>query len=211
MADPVVLTQADIEAAVTAAVAKLEEKNAELVAEVRTAKAKARAAETIDPAELTRVEDENARLKTELATAQKAVKTATTERDAAVKSLETETGAARSYAQEAEIADAIASGNVIPALVPAFKAMIQAQAKADLVDGKYVVTIGDKPAREHIATFLASDDGKAFKSASSNGGGGASGGKGGEAGKSMASDAFSALSPKARADFMTSGGVIATD
>jgi len=209
MADPTPITQADIDAAVSAAVDKLETKNAELVKEVRDAKAKARAAETIDPAEMTRVEDENARLKADLAKAQKDVTAQTKRADDAVKSLESETAAARSYAQGAEIADAIASGNVIPALVPAFKAMIQSQAKADLVDGKYAVTIGDKPAKEYISTFLASEDGKAFRAAQANGGTGATGGNNqGEAGKTMARTAFDALDQMGRAAFVKEGGKV---
>jgi len=211
MADPTPITQADIDAAVSAAVDKLETKNAELVKEVRDAKAKARAAETIDPAEMTRVEDENARLKTDLAKAQKDVAAQAKIAADAVKSLETETAAARSYAQDAEIADAIASGNVIPALVPAFKAMIQSQAKADLVDGKYAVTIGDKPAKEYISTFLAGEDGKAFRSAQANGGTGATGGNNqGERGKVVDDAGFASMTAKDRAAFFAAGGTMAT-
>jgi hypothetical protein len=63
-------------------------------------------------------------------------------------------------------ASAIAAGNVVPALVPGFKAMVKQQAKADLVDGKYAVTIGDKAAKDYVTEFLGTEEGKAFKAAS---------------------------------------------
>ena len=121
--------------------------------------------------------------------------------DGAVKALETEQGAARGYALEAEIAGAIAAGNVVPALVPALKAMVMAQAKADLVDGKYAVTIGDKPAKDYLGAFLDSEEGKAFKAAAVNGGGGAGGGGGSQGGgKTMTKAEYEALDPAAKAE-----------
>lgn len=185
-------TKADIDAAVAAAVAKvqesvekLESKNDELVGEVRKYKAEARKAGEITPDTLAAVEAERDKAQADLAEANKALKTAATDRDKAVKALETEQMAARSYAIDAEIAGAIAAGNVTPALVPAFKALVAQQAKADIVDGKLAVLIGDKPAAEHIKALLASDDGKHFVAAPINGGGGAPGGGGGAGGKTI--------------------------
>jgi hypothetical protein len=45
--------------------------------------------------------------------------------------------------------------------------MVKQQAKADLVDGKYAVSIGDKAAKDYITTFLGTEEGKAFKAAAS--------------------------------------------
>ena len=183
---------------------RLEAKNAELIGENRRLK---RAGE-IKPEDLAAAEDRADKAEAALAEATKQVKTLTTERDKAVQALEQVSGAARSYALEAEITDAIAKGNVVPALVPALKAMVAQQAKADLVDGKYAVMIGDKPARDYIGAFLDSDDGKHFKAAASNGGGGAPGGGGAGGGKTMATSDFNALGAKERAAFMSSGGTL---
>jgi len=182
---------------------RLEAKNAELIGENRRLK---RAGE-IKPEDLAAAEDRADKAEAALAEATKQVKTLTTERDKAVQALEQESGAARSYALEAEITDAIAKGNVVPALVPALKAMVAQQAKADLVDGKYAVMIGDKPARDYIGAFLDSDDGKHFKAAASNGGGGAPGGGGaGTGGKVITRAQFDAMNHVERAKFSTEGG-----
>lgn len=181
MSEPKTYTQADIDA-LKESIDKLTAKNEELVADVRKAKSEARAAREIDP-ETYRAEIERAdKAEASLAEANKALKAANADRDKAAKELESERNAARTFALEAEVAGAIAEGNVVPALVPAFKAMIAAQAKADLVDGKYAVTIGDKSARDHIKAFLEGDEGKAFRAADVNGGGGALGSGGGKGG-----------------------------
>jgi len=180
MADDKTITQADIDAAVSAAIAKVQEsvdklttKNEELIGENRRLK---RGAE-IKPEDLTAAEDRADKAEAKVKELEGSVKTLSKERDTAVKSLETEQGAARSYALEAEIASAIAEGNIIPALVPGFKAMLKENAKADLADGKYAVTVKDKPAREYVSEFLGTEEGKAYKAAAVNGGGGAPGGK----------------------------------
>lgn len=190
MADEI--TKADLDKAVAAALAKaqesidkLEAKNEELIADVRKAKQAARSASEIKPEDLAAAEDRADKAETALAEANKQVKALTTERDKAAKALEAEQSAARSYALDAEISGAIAAGNVVPALVPAFTALLKQQAKADLADGKYVVTIGDKPAGDYIKGFLDSDDGKAYRAAGVNGGGGAPGGGGSQGGKTI--------------------------
>lgn len=187
MADEKTITQADVDKAIKDAlatakaeweadketeVAGLKKKNQELLNKVR-------AAGDITPEEVARIEAERDKALGEATDLKKQVGTLTKERDTAAKALEAETTAARTYALDAEINAAIAAGNVVPALVPAFTALLKTQAKADLVDGKYAVTIGDKPAAEHIKGFLESEDGKAYRAAPINGGGGAPGGKGG--------------------------------
>jgi len=180
------LTKADIDKAVKEAlasareefdaeVAGLKDKNKELLGKLR-------AAGEIKPEDLAAAEDRAEKAEAKAKELEGSVKALTKERDNAVKALETESAAARTYALDAELAGAIAEGNVIPSLVPGFKAMMASQAKADLVDGKYAVTIGDKAAREHIKAFLDSEDGKAWRAAQQNGGGGAPGSQGGGAG-----------------------------
>ena len=188
-------TKADVDAAIAAAKEAQDEKNRELLAEVKDLKNKLRATQEIKPEDLTAAEARAEKAEAALKEAQKQIGTLTKERENLAKTLEAESGAARSYALEAEISDAIAKGNVVPALVPAFKAMIQQQAKAELVDGKYAVTIGDKAAREYISAYLDSDEGKAFKVANANHGGGATGGKGNGAGaKQITRAEYNALS-----------------
>ncbi len=205
-------TQADIDAALEKAVGplkesidKLESKRDELVAENRKLK---RGAE-IKPEDLTAAEDRAEKAEARAAELDKQIKTLTVERDKAAKALEMEQGAARGFALEAELASAIAEGNVVPALIPAFKAMVSQQAKADLVDGKYAVSIGDKSARDHIKAFLDSDEGKAFKAASVNSGGGAQGGGRSATGKAITQAQFDSMSPKDRATHFADGGSIA--
>lgn len=185
MSDDKTYTKADVDAAIAAAKEAQDEKNRELLAEVKDLKNKLRATQEIKPEDLTAAEARAEKAEAALKEAQKQITGLTKERDTAVKALETESGAARAYALEAEITDAIAKGNVVPALVPALKAMVQQQAKAELVDGKYAVQIGDKPAREFISSFLDSDDGKAFRAAGGNSGGGAPGGSGGGSAKTI--------------------------
>ena len=188
-------TKADVDAAIAAAKEAQDEKNRELLAEVKDLKNKLRATQEIKPEDLTAAEARAEKAEAALKEAQKQIGTLTKERENLAKTLEAESGAARSYALEAEISDAIAKGNVVPALVPAFKAMIQQQAKAELVDGKYAVTIGDKAAREYISAYLDSDEGKAFKVANANHGGGATGGKGnGTGAKQITRAEYNALS-----------------
>jgi len=209
-------TKADIDKAVADAVEKakaafdeevdgLKTKNRELLAKVRAAK-------EIDPAELEAAEKRAEAAETENAKLKGDIKTISTERDKAVKSLETEQAAARSYALDAELAGAIAEGNVIPSLIPGFKAMMAAQAKADLVDGKYSVMIGDKPARDAIKAMLESEDGKAWRAAPHNSGGGAPGGNGnGGGGKTMTRAEYNekvVSDPAGTRAFMKDGGKV---
>jgi hypothetical protein len=212
MADDKTFTQADIDAAVKAAtdkiqesIDKLEAKNTELVGDLR----KARKAGEIKPEDLHAAEDRADKAEAALNEANKQLKTVTSERDKAVKSLETEQGAARSYALDAEIGNAIAAGGIVPALVPAFTAMVKQNAKAELVDGKYNVLIGDKPAKDYVAAFLGTEEGKAFKAAPVNGGGGAPG-SGDQKGatKQVTRAEFDAMPPADKVTFGKEGGKV---
>lgn len=182
MAEEKTFTQADVDkikADSDARIEAMDKKVQEALDEAKKAKAEARKLKEIDPAEVERLESELDALKADNAKLAKDAKDAAKAAEAATKALETEQSAARTYALEAELAGALAEGNVVPSLMPALKAMMSQQAKADLVDGKYAVQIGDKPARDAIKAFLDSEDGKAFRAAPINGGGGAPGSSGG--------------------------------
>ena len=201
--------QAAIKAAIDEARSAWEADTEGLKAKNKELLTKLRSATEIKPEDLSAAEERADKAEKALADLNKQVKTLAAERDKAVQALEQESGAARSYALDAEITDAIAKGNVVPALVPALKAMVAQQAKADLVDGKYAVMIGDKPARDYIGAFLDSDDGKHFKAAASNGGGGAPGGGGaGTGGKVITRAQFDAMGHVERAKFSTEGGKV---
>jgi hypothetical protein len=209
MSDDKTYSQADIDAAVAKALDGVKSKNDELLDEVKGLKAKLRATSEISPEEMARVEAERDKALAELGEAAKQVKALTAERDKAAKTLEAEQGAARTYALEAEIAGAIAAGNVVPALVPGLTAMVKQQAKADLVDGKYAVMIGDKPAKDYISGFLDSDDGKAYRAAMANGGGGANPGTGGTGGgKTVTRAQLDGMAHGDRSAFMKEGGKV---
>jgi len=202
-------TKAAIAAAIEESTAGLKTKVEELIGDNKKLKADLRSTQEIKPEDLTKLEAENDKLKGDLAAAQKQVKDLAKTAETATKQLEAEQGAARGYALEAEITTAIAEGGVVPALAPAFKALISQGAKAELVDGKYVVTIGDKPARDHIKELLVSDEGKHFVAAAINGGGGAPGGKtGGEGSKTIDRAAWDGMDHLARASFAKEGGKV---
>lgn len=211
MADDKTYTKAELDAAIekaTGDVEGLKEKVAELIGDNKKLKADLRKVKEVSPEDVAAIEAERDKALADLAAAQKAAKEATTAAEKAAKALETEQAAARSYALEAEINAAIAAGNVVPALVPAFTAMVKQQAKAELADGKYAVTIADKPAKDFISSFLDTDDGKHFKAAAINGGGGANGGTQANGGKTMARTAFDALGQAERAAFAKEGGKV---
>ncbi len=210
--DGATITQADVDKAIKDALESaradfddelkgLKDKNRELLGKLR-------ATTDIKPEDVAALEAQIETLKADNAKLAKEAKDATKAAETATKALETEQGAARSYAVDAEINGAIASGNVTPALVPAFTAMVKGQAKADLVDGKYVVMIGDKPASEHIKSILDSDDGKYFKAAAANGGGGAPGGGGTPGSKTVTREQFDAMSHVDRSAFAKDGGKV---
>lgn len=199
---------ADARAAFDEEVAGLKNKNRELIGKLRDAQG-------VKPEDLAAAEQRAEKAETDLTEATKQIRALTSERDKAVKALEAEQGAARKFALENELNAAIAEGGIVPALAPAFRAMMAGQAKADLVDGAYTVTIGDKAAREHIKAFLDSDEGKAFKAASISGGGGAPGSGGSDGGgKTMTRAEYNqkAVSdPAGTSKFIKDGGKIVNE
>jgi hypothetical protein len=189
MADEKTYTQADIDKIKSDSDARIEamdKKVQEALDEAKRAKAEARKLKEIDPAEVERLESELDTLKAENAKLAKDAKDAVKAAETAAKALEAEQGAARTSRLNEEISGALSESGVVPSLVPALKALMEKDAKVDMVDGKYAVQIGDKPAREAIKAFLDSEDGKAFRAAPVNGGGGATGSSGGNpTGKTM--------------------------
>lgn len=218
MAEEKTYTKADIDAAVAAATAKIQEsvdrlesKNEELVGELRSTKSELRKTKDISPEDFAALESDNEKLRADLAKAQKEAKDAGTRAEKAEKSLETEQSAARNYAIEAAIADQVTSIGVVPALSEGFKAMHRGNFTAELVDGAYVVKTADgKDAKTYFSEIAGSDAGKHWISSGGNSGGGApGGGRGGGGGKQLSEADVNAMSPKERAAFFNDGGSIA--
>jgi len=214
MADEAKFTQADIDAAIEKAVGPLKSKLDEVMDEAKEAKRKLRAASEIKPEDLTAAEERADKAEARAKELEKQAKDAMAAAEKATKALEIEQGAARTYALDAEISGAIAAGQVVPALVPGLTALLRQQAKADLVDGKYAVQIGDKPASEYIKTLLDSDDGKAYRAAQANGGGGAPGGSVTTGAKTMTRAQHQQLmvsNPAQANSFVRDGGIVVND
>lgn len=215
MTDETKFTQADIDKAVQAAVAKvqdsidkLEAKNEELVGEVRKYKAEARKAGDIKPEDLQAAEDARDKALADLAEANKQVKALTSERDKAAKALESEQAATRSYALDREITDLIAKGSVVPDAVDMVKAMFREGATAEVVDGRIVVKRGDKLMADYAKEYFESDISKIVRSAPMNTGGGSPGGGSPAQGKSTTRAGFDAMSPAEKVEFGKAGGIV---
>jgi len=185
MADEKTLTQADIDTAVAAAVAKVQEsvdklttKNDELIGENRKLK---RGAE-IKPEDLTAAEERADKAESAKSELEKQVKTLTGERDKAVKSLETESAFTQKLLiqdglKSALIANGVKDEDFIDSLAAKFGSTATVK-----VDGETrTALIGDKPLADHIKEWAGSDAGKKFVAAAVNSGGDSRGSKVNEA------------------------------
>lgn len=153
--------------------AAMNSKNAELLRELKAAKAKAKGAE-IDP-------EEHSRLQSAVEDLESKLQAATTKSKSEIEKLTKLAGekdsALTQYLIDAELGSAIAKSRIEPHYVTAVMAMFKGQAQVQVgADGKHSVLIGDKPMSEHLAQWAAGDEGKFFVAATQNTGGGAAGG-----------------------------------
>jgi hypothetical protein len=213
MADDKTFTKDDVDAAIAAAVAKVQEsvdkleaKNKELIGENR----KLKSAGEIKPEDLQAAEERADKLQAALDEAQKSVKSLTGERDKAVKSLETEQG----FTQKLLIQDGlksalIANGVKDEDFIDSLAAKFSSGASVKIEGDNRTALIGDKPLADAIKEWAATDAGKKFVAAPANGGGGAGGsdGKGG-GGKTVNRAAFDAMDQSARGNFISEGGKV---
>lgn len=170
-----------IEEATEAAIEGLASKNKELLAEVKTLKAKAKGAE-IDPAEHAALQAQVEELTEKLTKTDKAGKT---EIDKLTKALAEKDGALHKHLIDAGLTDALVKAGVQAPLMDAVKALHQGKASIEVVDGNYIAKIDGKPLSEFVTTWAQSDQGKHFVSAPQNSGGGSQGGGGKGAAKTM--------------------------
>jgi hypothetical protein len=149
-------------------------KNAELLREVKIARAKAKGVE-IDPNDFMALQTENETLKSQL---EKVAKENTKTIEQLQASLTEKDGALQSYLIDNGLNDAMLKAGIKPEFMTAAKAMLKSQTKLMADNGQYSALMGDKPLNEAIAEWAAGDEGKHFVSAPANSGGGATGGNG---------------------------------
>lgn len=149
-------------------------KNAELLREVKIARAKAKGVE-IDPNDFMALQTENETLKSQL---DKVAKDNAKTIEQLQANLTEKDGALQSYLIDNGLNDAMLKSGIKPEFMAAAKAMLKSQTKLMSDNGQYSALMGDKPLTEAIAEWAAGDEGKHFVSAPANSGGGATGGTG---------------------------------
>jgi hypothetical protein len=149
-------------------------KNAELLREVKIARAKAKGVE-IDPNDFMALQTENETLKSQL---DKVAKDNAKTIEQLQANLTEKDGALQSYLIDNGLNDAMLKAGIKPEFMTAAKAMLKSQTKLMADNGQYSALMGDKPLNEAIAEWAAGDEGKHFVSAPANSGGGATGGNG---------------------------------
>lgn len=171
--------KAAIAAAVEEATAGQQQKNTQLLAELKAA----RKGQAIDPAEVEKLEAKIDSLTGELTTAQKAVKEATKAAEANAKALQAETGFTQKLLIDNGLVGELTKHGVTNAAhLKAAQAMLR-QGVQIVADGETrVAKVGDKALSDYVKEWAASDEGKHFVAAPNNSGGGANGG-GGSGGK----------------------------
>lgn len=203
--DPEVI--ALIEEITATATEALSAKNKELLAELRTAKAKAKGAD-IDPTEHAALQAQVEELTDKLT---KAEATGKAEITKLTKSLTEKDGALTKHLIDAGLTDALVKAGVQAPMMDAVKALLQGKASINAKDGAYEALIDGKPLVEAVTTWAQSDQGKHFVTAPQNSGGGSQGGGGKGAAKTMTRadfDAKSAAGDASVATFFKEGGVV---
>ncbi|KDD21200.1 hypothetical protein [Bordetella bronchiseptica] len=160
-----------IEEVTAEATEALSAKNKELIAELRTAKAKAKGSE-IDPEEHARLQTQVEELTGKL---EKATKDSARQIEKLTKDLTEKEGALTQHLIDGGLSTALAKAGVAPHFMDAVKAMLRGQ--TSIKDGAAV--IGDKLLDDHVMEWASTDQGKHFITAPANTGGGGQGGNGG--------------------------------
>ena len=192
--------QARIDKAVAAATAGLSAKNTELLGKLAARRGDG-------AADVERLEAEVERLSTELGTAGRALKETAKERDGLKASLEQESGFARKLLVEGGLSEALARANIAVPFLPAVKAMLAGQVEVQADGEGRRAVIGDKALGDYVAQWAASDAGKHYVQAPSNGGSGASGGAGVGAGvRTISREVYRSLPAAEAAKFFAEGG-----
>lgn len=168
-------TQDAIKSAVEEATRAQQDKNKQLLDELK----KARRGQDIDPADHAALQTELEQTQAKLADATKSLKLATGEAEKHKAAFEKESQFSHKLLVENGLTDALLKVNVKPELSKAAKAMFASQVKLEIEGESRVAKIGDKALADFISEWSKSDEGKVFISAPANQGGGANGGGGG--------------------------------
>ena len=145
-----------------------------LKADILALKQKAKGAD-IDPAEHAALQTQVEELTTKLAKSEKDSKAAIDKLTAEGK---TKDEALHKHLIEGSLTGALAKAGVKPEFMDASMALLKSQATIKSENGNHTAHIGDKPLADAVGEWAASDAGKHFVAAPSNGGGGAGGGSG---------------------------------
>lgn len=145
-----------------------------LKADILALKQKAKGAE-IDPAEHAALQSQVEELTSKLGKVEKDSKSAIDKLTAEGK---TKDEALHKHLIEGSLTGALAKAGVKPEFMDASMALLKGQAIIKSENGNHTALIGDKPLADAVGEWAASDAGKHFVAAPSNGGGGAGGGSG---------------------------------
>jgi hypothetical protein len=198
-----------VDAAVEAAKGPVDDKNKELLDELKKTKAELRKVKDVNPEDHAALEAANEKLTTDLAAANKTIKDTTTAKEKAEKALEQESG----FTQKLLIQDGIksallANGVKDEDMLDVLTAKFASGAKVIVEGEDRKALYGDKPLGDFFKEWAGSDAGKKFVQAPINGGGGAPGGKTGGNAKTVTRDAFNGMEPAAQMAFSKEGGKV---
>ena len=204
------LNDADVKAAIEAAVAEatagLVAKNQELLGKLKKATKDAQ----IDPSEHAALQSELDATQAKLAEATKALKAANTEAEKVKKAFEGESKLTHRLLVENGLTDALTKAGVTnPVHLRAAKAMLSGQVQLVAEGDNRIAKVGDKALADYVGEWAKGEEGKYFVAAQQNGGGGAPGGagKGGNA-KTLTRTAFDGLDVAAKSKFIADGGTV---
>ena len=204
------LNDADVKAAIEAAVAEatagLVAKNQELLGKLKKATKDAQ----IDPSEHAALQSELDATQAKLAEATKALKAANAEAEKFKKAYESESKLTHNLLVENGLTDALTKAGVTnPVHLRAAKAMLSGQVQLVAEGDNRIAKVGDKALADYVGEWAKGEEGKYFVAAQQNGGGGAPGGagKGGNV-KSLTRTAFDGLDVAAKSKFIADGGTV---
>jgi len=165
-------TQAELDAAIEDSTTGLVAKNKELVKEKQNAIKKLE-----NYGDVEKLYEKIEFLETERDTLLKQQKENTKALETATKLLESESGFTSKLLLDNGLTDALVKAGIAPQFLPAAKSLLSTQAKIIAEGDTRKAVIGDKELSAFVKEWTASDEGKHFVQAPTNGGGGADGSK----------------------------------
>jgi hypothetical protein len=197
-------TQEELEAAIEEATQPLIKKRDELLKEVKVAR---KNLENVGDVE--KLHERIDALETERDTLAKQTKETSKQLESVSKQLESESGFTSKLLLDNGLTDALVKAGIKKELLPAAKALFSQQAKVIADGDARKAVIGDKELSAFVTEWSASDEGKHFVQAPTNGGGGADGSKPTQQGDKIVNrSTWDTMSHVERSQFATSGGKV---